>query len=219
MNRRTSTKQKLLNILKKDQKMTMKEIMVHFSISEIAVRRHVHELIQQGFIEKQSIKQEIGRPYHTYKLTKKGHATFPNEYETLPVEILQDLEAIQGPEIVKDVLAKRMEREKAEFQQMIVSVDFHEKVAAMVKIQEEKGFMIDYNQTINGDYEIVNYNCPIINIASKYQQVCANEQKVLSDVFPDSEVVSESCIATGGSYCKWLITKPSEEVEDCLQLT
>src|SRR5690625_2895462 len=111
MNKRTPTKQKLLNILKRDQKLTIKEIMAYFSISEIAVRRHIHELIQQGFLEKQSMKQKIGRPYYTYDLTEKGHATFPNENETLPLEILQDLEAVQGKQAVKSVLAQRMERE------------------------------------------------------------------------------------------------------------
>ena len=217
MNKRTSTKQKLLNILKKDHKLTMKEIMAYFTISEIAVRRHIHELIQQGFLKKQSMKQEIGRPYYIYELTEKGHATFPNENDTLPLEILQDLEAVEGPQVVKKVLAKRMERDKAAFQQTIESDCFDENIATIVKIQEDKGFMIEYEQTENGDYEIRNYNCPIMNIASKYQQVCLNEKKVLSDVFSDSKVISKSCIATGGKYCEWVITQPIEKVEDHLQ--
>ena len=217
MNKRTSTKQKLLNILKKDHKLTMKEIMAYFTISEIAVRRHIHELIQQGFLKKQSMKQEIGRPYYIYELTEKGHATFPNENDTLPLEILQDLEAVEGPQVVKKVLAKRMERDKAAFQQTIESDCFDENIATIVKIQEDKGFMIEYEQTENGDYEIRNYNCPIMNIASKYQQVCLNEKKVLSDVFSDSKVISKSCIATGGKYCEWVITQPIKKVEDHLQ--
>lgn len=217
VNKRTPTKQKLLNILKKDHKLTMKEIMAYFTISEIAVRRHIHELIQQGFLKKQSMKQEIGRPYYIYELTEKGHATFPNENDTLPLEILQDLEAVQGPQVVKEVLAKRMERDKTAFQQKLESDCFDEKVATIVRVQEDKGFMIEYQQTENGDYEIMNYNCPIINIASRYQQVCLNEKKVLSDVFSDSKVLSKSCIATGGKYCKWVITKPIEKVKDHLQ--
>src|SRR5690625_3451177 len=117
MNKRTSTKQKLLNILKKDHKLTMKEIMAYFTISEIAVRRHIHELIQQGFLKKQSMKQEIGRPYYIYELTEKGHATFPNENDTLPLEILQDLEAVEGQRGVKKELASRNEPDKGAFQQ------------------------------------------------------------------------------------------------------
>ncbi len=212
MNKRTPTKQKLLNILKKDQKLTIKEIMAYFTISEIAVRRHIHELIQQGFLKQQSIKQKIGRPYYTYKLTEKGHATFPNENETLPLEILQDLEAIQGQQAVKNVLAQRMERERAQFLEEVELESFDQRIATIVRIQEDKGFMIEYDQNNDGDYEIRNYNCPIINIASKYQQVCSNEKQVLGEVFPSSKVISRSCIATGGKLCKWVITKPLEEM-------
>lgn len=212
MNKRTPTKQKLLNILKRDQKLTIKEIMAYFSISEIAVRRHIHELIQQGFLEKQSMKQKIGRPYYTYDLTEKGHATFPNENETLPLEILQDLEAVQGKQAVKSVLAQRMERERTQFLEEVESESFDQRVATIVRIQEDKGFMIEYDQSTDGDYEIRNYNCPIINIASEYQQVCSNEKQVLGEVFPDSKVISKSCIATGGKFCNWVITKPLEDL-------
>lgn len=212
VNKRTPTKQKLLNILKRDQKITIKEIMVYFSISEIAVRRHIHELIQQGFIKKQSMKQKIGRPYYAYELTEKGHATFPNENETLPLEILQDLEAVQGKQAVENVLARRMERERTQYFGEIESEKFEHKIAAVVKIQEAKGFMLEYDQINDGDYEIRNYNCPIINIATNYQQVCSNERKILGEVFSDSQVALESCIATGGNLCKWIITKPIEEV-------
>lgn len=212
VNKRTPTKQKLLNILKKDQKLTIKEIMVYFSISEIAVRRHIHELIQQGFLKKQSMKQKIGRPYYTYELAEKGHATFPNENETLPLEILQDLEATQGKQAVKSVLAQRMKRERAQFLEEVESENFDQRISTIVRIQEDKGFMIEYDQTTDGDYEIRNYNCPIINIASEYQQVCSNEKQVLGEVFPNSKVISRSCIASGGKFCNWIITKPLEEV-------
>lgn len=211
MNKRTPTKQKLLNILKKDQMLTIKEIMTYFMISEIAVRRHIHELIQQGFLKKQSIKQKVGRPYYVYALTEKGHATFPNENETLPLEILQDLETIQGEQAVKSVLAQRMKRERTQFLTEVESDSFDQRIATIARIQEDKGFMVEYDQMNDGNYEIRNYNCPIINIASKYQQICSNEKQVLSEVFSSSTVHLKSCIATGGNFCKWVITKPKEE--------
>lgn len=211
MNKRTPTKQKLLNILKKEHQSTIKDIMVYFEISEIAVRRHIHELEQKDFIKKQSIKQDIGRPYFIYELTNKGHATFPNENNTLPLELLQDLELLQGKQAVNDVLSQRMKREREQFLEAADSKEFDQQIAAITKLQDEKGFMIEYDQTVHGDYEIKNFNCPIINIASTYQQVCANEKKVLTDVFPNSEVRSGACIATGEKFCKWTITKPSDQ--------
>ena len=50
------TKQKLLTLLKKERDMTIEDIMVHFTISEIAVRKHLRELEYDNYIKKESIK-------------------------------------------------------------------------------------------------------------------------------------------------------------------
>ncbi|MDY0408787.1 DeoR family transcriptional regulator [Paracerasibacillus soli] len=77
MKKLTSTKEKLLVILKKGNKMTIEDIMIHFSVSEIAVRKHLNELVREGFIKKRTVKQKIGRPFYEYELTKKAIKLFP----------------------------------------------------------------------------------------------------------------------------------------------
>src|SRR5699024_11991911 len=101
------TKQKLLEVIKKSGRITYDEIMVHFTISEIAVRKHLHELEKDGLIKKESVKQKIGRPYHVYELTGEGHTLFPNQYKQLPLDLLKDLEVLQGREAVSDLLRQR----------------------------------------------------------------------------------------------------------------
>ncbi|MFA1821383.1 helix-turn-helix transcriptional regulator [Virgibacillus oceani] len=208
MKKMTSTKQKLLNILKKDGVSTIGEIMEGFTISEIAVRKHIHELEQQGFIKKNTVKQKLGRPHHTYELTGKGHGTFPNQYEQLPVELLHDLEELQGKEAVEALLSKRMEREQEEMERTVGQESFEEKVNKVAGIQNEKGYMVEIETFDDGDYIFTNYNCPISNIASAYNQVCANEKKVFEEVFDTSEVVSQTCITKGHNFCRWVIKKP-----------
>src|SRR5699024_11083448 len=104
-----STKEKILTILKQDREptCTLKEIVHHFTISETAVRKHLQELINQGYVKETVIKQEIGRPYHVYALTGKGHTVFPHQHEELPLTLLQDLEEVGGKEVVNKLLLKR----------------------------------------------------------------------------------------------------------------
>lgn len=210
MRKGASTKEKLLQILKKDHKSTIKDIMVYFSISEIAIRRHLNELEQQNLIKREEVKQDIGRPYYVYSLTEKGHQTFPNQFEQLPLEILQDLEASQGKHAVSDLLKHRKNREVNMFYDQLKNKSFDEKIAEMAKIQDEKGYMIEYEKNDAGDYEIKNYNCPIINIASAYRQLCSNEKQVYAEVFPGSKVISKTCITRGDHYCHWVITNPEK---------
>ncbi|HLR09488.1 MAG TPA: DeoR family transcriptional regulator [Bacillota bacterium] len=210
MIKRTPTKQKLLNILKKDQEPTIDDIMQYFTISETAVRRHINELERQGFVKRKTIKQNLGRPYHVFTLTKKGHDTFPNQYETLPVELLHDLEDLQGKQAVNALLKQRMKREKKEFSKRIQSTDFDEKVAEVARIQDEKGYMVEVEPMSDGGYEIKHFNCPIANIAAEYRQVCSNEKKVFANIFSSSDVQHHNCITQGDHYCKWTISKPKK---------
>src|SRR5699024_12383217 len=87
MSKKMTTKDKLLLIIKKEGEITIKSLMEHFTISEIAIRRHLRELITKKFIEERSVKQEVGRTFIKYKLTSTGHNTFPNQYNSLPLEM------------------------------------------------------------------------------------------------------------------------------------
>lgn len=128
------------------------------------------------------------------------------------MELLQDLEELQGASAVKGLLTKRMERESASFQNELGSSDFDERMAQFVELQDAKGYMIVYEKQADGSYEMNNYNCPIINLATAYEQLCTNEKQVLEEIFPASEVVSSTSIVKGDPYCKWIIKKPTDIV-------
>lgn len=204
----TPTKQKLLNVLKREDYSSIKEVMEHFAISEIAVRKHLRELIGRGFVKEKVVKQEIGRPYHLYSLTSKGHGTFPNQHEQLPLELLRDLEELKGEVAVNDLLLKRKQREEVELTKRMQNVTFDQKVEQMVEYQNEKGYMIEYEKTTDGNYAIKNYNCPIYNLASSYGQICNHEKEMYRNVFTGSTVDSDACLTTGDHFCCWIIKKP-----------
>lgn len=208
MARKKTAKEKILDILKKDHEVSIKELMDYFTISEVAVRRHLNDLIRQQFVEERVVKQDIGRPFHLYSLTRKGHETFPNQYDHLPVELLKDLEALHGKKVVKEVLLKRKEREENELVTELEKANFDDKVKRMVELQGEKGYMLAYEQTEDGHYEIKNFNCPIYNLATEFKVVCKNEKDMYRTIFPGSKITSRSCMTSGGKYCCWVISKP-----------
>lgn len=210
MKKLTSTKEKLLVILKKGNKMTIEDIMIHFSVSEIAVRKHLNELVREGFIKKRTVKQKIGRPFYEYELTKKAHQTFPNQYEQLPVELLEDLEQLKGRQLVLDLLEKRMEREKEQVFSSVKEADFVEKIERLVEVQGERGYMMEVEETETGDFIMRNYHCPIANISSNYSQVCHHEMNIYKGLFPKSKVMIHECMSKGHFCCEWMIEKPEK---------
>lgn len=210
------TKQKILNSIKmhREHEVTFKQLASEFTISETAVRKHLQELIQQAYIYERTIKQDIGRPYHLYSLTSKGHRTFPNQDDELPLQLLQDLEEVGGKAVIDELLLKRKEREQEELAKQLEEESFQDKVKKLTDMQNERGYMMEYAETETGDYELTNYNCPIYNIASCYDQICTNEKNMLTNIFPKSDVDFHSCIATGGKFCGWHITHPQNKIKD-----
>lgn len=206
-----TTKDKLLMILKKNKAITIDQIMQIITISEPAVRKHLHELEKQGLLIKKSNKQNIGRPFYTYELSKKGHGIFPNQYEGMPVELLKDLEELQGPDSVKALLYKRMEREESNLLAELDGIDFEQKVEKLVELQNKAGYMLEVMKTPEGDYVLTNFNCPIANIAHHFRQVCSNEKVMYNHVFEESEVLPESLITSGAHVCKWIIKAPLKD--------
>src|SRR5699024_6877748 len=206
-----TTKQKILYVLKKDHDITMNKIMKHFTISEIAVRKHIHKLEQQGFIRKHTHKQDIGRPYYTYSLTEKGHKTFPNQDGNLALQLLQDLEGVQGSQAVTDILSKRMEREKNSFHEKIKNKKLDEKISRIACMQNEKGYMTEVKKSEDGTYEIIYYNCPVASIANSYNEICKNDKRVFEELFSDCEVLSRSLITKGDPHCRWTIKKRTKD--------
>lgn len=207
MKKLTTAKRNLLDLLKKHHEMTIEDMMVYFTISEVAVRKHLRELENNNYIKRRSVKQTIGRPYHLYGLTESGHKLFPNKTEQLPLELLHDLEDLQGREAVSALLRQRMKREQKYIKNHTDEKVFHDKVKKVAEIQNENGCMVEVTEKENGDFEIVHYNCPIAAIAKSYNEICNNEGTMYNEVFSDCHVSAESKITNGDPTCKWVIKK------------
>lgn len=208
---RKSTKDTILMTLKKHYELSMKELVSYFTISETAVRKQLNELLRHDFVQERIIRKEIGRPFYRYKLTDKGHQTFPNQHEALPTELLEDLEISEGIEAVDRLLETRKLREQKKLTTETASESFKTRIDQLIAYQEENGYMIDMGETTDGDVEIINYNCPIFNLASEYNIICTHEKEMYRDIFSDSEVISHETMSKGAKYCRWTISPPENE--------
>src|SRR5699024_8088257 len=105
-----------------------------------------------------------------------------------PVKLLEDLEEMEGKEVVEKLLRHRKMREEAELTSKLPTSDFDERMLEMIRLQEEKGYMMDYTKLDNGDYKMQIFNCPIYNLASEYHEVCTNEKTMYQNLFPDRDI-------------------------------
>ena len=71
-----STKDKILDLLKKDVSLSVNELVDCLHITHMAVRKHLNSLEKDGLIESHEMKKPMGRPLQLYSLSKKGEVLF-----------------------------------------------------------------------------------------------------------------------------------------------
>ncbi|MDT8858642.1 transcriptional regulator [Alkalihalobacillus sp. MEB130] len=199
-NEANSTRQVILTLLKRNQELTVSSLATELEVTEMAVRRHLRELEKDELIDSRLVKQAMGRPIHKYFLTEKGSETFPRNYSDLSLGILQDVEQVSGSQMV-DLLFKQRKDRLFEKYESVIKGSFAERVEALARVQSEGGYMVEYKELEDGEYEFIEYNCPIAQVAKEYPIACTCEQQLFKQLLNTEHVERTSCIAKENTAC------------------
>lgn len=211
MGKRISTKDKVIHVLKEQGTVTMDTLMEHFTISETAVRKQLHTLVQEGFIEVQQHKKEIGRPYHTYRLTEKSQESFPNRYKELSLDLLHDLEELQGSQLINELLKKQSTKEKEQLKKSLDACStIEEKINTLKDLQNKSGYMFQVEDKGKEGFQLINFHCPFLEVAKDYPVMCQHEKEMYEALFPNQEIKTKSLQVDGNKCCQWRIAAVSE---------
>ncbi|MFC4402153.1 helix-turn-helix transcriptional regulator [Gracilibacillus xinjiangensis] len=200
-----TTKDRILEKLKKDISLSVNELTSYLEITHMAVRKHLNTLEKDGLISGQYVKQPVGRPVQKYSLTAKGNRLFPNNYESLSVEFLKDIQDLHGEDSIFHLFKTREERQTKNHTERIRKSTPQDKVEEMVKIQNEKGYMAELNQIDDTHYEIIEYNCPIFSVANEFHIACQCETNMFKKVLGTDEVERIQCKTEGNNHCRFIV--------------
>ncbi|MFJ7933958.1 helix-turn-helix transcriptional regulator [Sporosarcina sp. NPDC096371] len=203
---RLTTKEKLLNLLKKETEMTVSQMAQALEITEMAVRKHLNILERDSFIHISELKQPLGRPVQVFSLTSQADVLFPKSYDNLTVDFLNDLQALQGNDIIDHLFEKRRQRLADNYSSLMKNnLSNEEMVETLKAIQVEKGYMADVIKIDNNQFELIEHNCPIYEVAKNFKQACNCETNMFKEVLNTNNVRRTSCRADGDNHCHFLI--------------
>ncbi|WP_102275050.1 helix-turn-helix transcriptional regulator [Cytobacillus massiliigabonensis] len=202
---RVSTRDKILELLKKETNLTVNELSKSLGITEMAVRKHLNILDRDLFLAIKEVRQPMGRPILVYSLSQKANDLFPKSYENMTVEFLNDLKELHGEGIIDYLLEKRSERLKNSYIMHMKHKNFEEKIVELKNIQIKKGYMADVTRIDNKTFELVEYNCPIFAVAKEYKKACSCETEMFKEVLGTSNVKRLTCKADNDAHCRFLI--------------
>ena len=199
-----STRDKIMHMLKMNGALSAKEITDRLGITGMAVRRHISTLERDSMIESTTVRQPLGRPAALYRLTKHAEDYFPKNYHTIALDLLSELEADAGEDSVRRLFELRQASLYKKYHEQMKGMSLQEKVAALSEIQNENGYMADWQQTDDDEYVLSEHNCPIFQVAGKYHHACTCERNLFASLL-DAEVERTDCLADGGSRCIYRI--------------
>lgn len=208
MNQTGSTRDAILYRLRSQGRMQISTLAQELQLTEMAIRRHMHELAKQNYVNVLSMKQAMGRPIHLYELTDKAEQLFPRNYQTLTVDLLSELEDDpQAAPYIDMMFQGRKRKLMTRYKHRMTDKQLVDKVEELVAIQNAGGYMAEVRQDEHY-YYVEEYNCPIKGVADRYHQACQCELELFQELL-GTHVEQTECLAKGGDKCNYRIHRSS----------
>ncbi|MCM3698439.1 helix-turn-helix transcriptional regulator [Paenibacillus macerans] len=199
-----TTRERILHMMKTSGPLSAKEITTELQITEMAVRRHLGTMERDGLIESKMIRQTLGRPTAVYGLTEIAEGLFPKKYHTLTLDLLEELEDESGGHMVDRLFERRRDKLNRKYLAAMDGKTLPEKVQQLSDIQNDNGYMTELERNENGEFVLMEHNCPISQIASRYNHACDCELNLFESLL-DAEVERTECLAQNGKKCVYVI--------------
>lgn len=208
-----STREYILQLLKTKGALSTKELTEELGITVMAVRRHIQSLERDNLIDSKIIRQSMGRPTAVYTLTEQADGFFPRKYHTLTLELLTELEDHFGQAAIEQLFEGRKNKMLQKYDPSMQGKDIEEQVSVLANIQNENGYMVEVEKISDEEFVLTEHNCPIEQVAAKYQYACQCELKLFKSLLDDADVSRSDCLAKGGQRCTYSIKKKTRQKE------
>ncbi|NIK77267.1 putative ArsR family transcriptional regulator [Paenibacillus castaneae] len=201
----SSTRERILMLLKTVGRMSASDLSSELDLTEMAIRRHMYVLEREGSVSIVSVRQAMGRPLHAYELTAEADELFPKNYHLLTLDLLDELaDDPDTAELIDRMFEGRKKKLIERYAPRMVGKSLEEKVSELASIQNAGGYMVEVEAQSDGGFVLYEYNCPITQVAGKYQQACRCELSLFKALL-EVPVERTECLAKGGGKCSYQI--------------
>jgi DeoR family suf operon transcriptional repressor len=199
------TRRTLLDTMKRRGEVRVDELADALGVTVSAVRQHLSALQADGWVNHREVRAGPGRPHHLYRLSPEGDQLFPRAYAAMVTDLLAEAEA-EDPEIVERMFERRRARRVQRAQERLEGKSLPERVCELTAILDEDGYLAEAIDLPNGRFRIVEHNCAILAVASKYGVACGTELEFIREVLPDARVERVAHLLAGGHVCAYEVS-------------
>ncbi len=183
------------------------ELAATLGVSKQCVRKHLDVLEREGYVEHAPERGERGRPAHVYRLTTKAEELFPRRYDLFVKAVLRQVGEVWGERGLNAVFCGCANETIGNLRPQLEGLGFDARVRRLTELLEEMGYEAKAERLSDGSYLLTEWNCPQVEVARDYRQLCDQELLVYRELL-GTEVFRESRIAGGSTHCEYRILKP-----------
>lgn len=184
-------------------------------VTATAVRQRISRLQADGYIDRQTVRAERGRPYHVYRVTAEGVRQLGDDYGELAHILWKQLRRIEDPQTRDGVLARIRQSlvERYRFSEQAEDetgaetlLDRFERLRAVLA---DEGFEVEVASHAREDAGaegtlpvLREHFCPYHDLAAEDRSMCELERSVFGEVLGVPLVLSRCC-HDGDNYCEF----------------
>jgi predicted ArsR family transcriptional regulator len=196
------TQRHVLEVLKRHGRITPDELAVALDISSSAVRQHLAALRTAGLVISRKDHGHAGRPAERYRATTLAEPLFATTADTLPIELLEHMEA-EEPALIGRIFDRRRRQMVDDAENRLAGKTVDEQVAILTELLDEQGYLADFEAVTDDHFRINLHNCAIWAVANRYPQACAAELDYLRALIPEASVQRVTHKANGAHTCAY----------------
>jgi len=206
------TRASIVDHLHRSGAQPVSSLAAHLGISEVATRRHLGILVEDGLVAEREPRASGGRPATCFALTERAERLFPQSYDRFANELLDFLAAEHGRDGLLAFLRWRVDREVDALTEAIEAGPLEQRVAQLAGALTAAGFLADVVADVAAPkglptLRLVQHHCVIQGVAREHPEICAYEAAAFSRALgTDVNVSRHETIADGAPACVCTVT-------------
>lgn len=198
----TPTRERVLHFIKQEGTVSVKALTEEIGITPMAIRGHLNKLEKEELISVSTVRQKLGRPLQVFALTDKGESYFPKDYGRFAVELLEDIEQMDGGKTLGKVMKIREERIINELKEkMKVAKTPGQRLEVFKRWVDQHGNMPNVEKLGERDFQLCINNCALKSVVEEYPICCDSEASIISALFPDARIEKTQSLRAHDKSC------------------
>lgn len=196
-------------MLKRDGPQEAAHLAAQLAVTDMAIRQHLYALEEMGDICFRPMPRPRGRPAKRWQLTEQANRHFPDSHADFSTSLISSVRQVFGEEGMEKLLDARFREQSADYHRQIdARASLRRKLEKLSKICSREGYMADIIRGDgDGDFLLVENNCPVCAAAKACSGICARELDLFREILGDDVSVRRAeHIIHGARRCAYEIS-------------